>query len=299
MNFRKLILLVTIFIGLFSCKAQKSDYDNSVLWEIKKPGSNNLSYILGTIHVLDTTQIIFPSEKIKGLIDKCENLCLEVIPGQSSEMLKINEYLYLRDENQKISKRLETKYYNKLIEIADSSIYALKRYKPYLDSMRPSIIRAFLESEKQLINTKNFKALNYKPESDFLNHAKMKGFGLNSLETTDQQIEWTIRPDLSFEESLERLKQSIDNYNEKSSMIDIFKKYSDQNLAMFPPEDYTDSIMIHRNQGMVAKIDSIVDNKSLFVAIGAGHLPYENGVLNLLAQKGYIIKPYKIDIKNK
>lgn len=299
MNFRKLILLITILIGLFSCKAQKSDYDNSVLWEIKKTGSENILYILGTIHILDTTQINFPTETIKKLIDKCENLCLEIIPGQTNEMININEYLYLSDESLKISNRLDTEYYNKLIQIADSSKYLLKRYEPYLDSMRPTIVRAFLESEKQLTNTEKFNTLNYRPETEFLNHARTKGFELISLETASQQIKWTVRPDLSFEKSLKMLRLSIDNYYDKSSKIDIFKRYSDQNLAMFPPEDYADSIMIHRNQGMVAKIDSIVNKKSLFVAIGAGHLPYENGVLNLLAQKGYIIKPYKIDLKNK
>lgn len=299
MNFRKLILLIIIFIGLFSCKAQKSDYDNSVLWEIKKSGSNNLSYILGTIHVLDTTQINFPIETLKTLLDKCGNLCIEIIPGQVNELKEINKYLYLKDEDLKISNRLEKEYYDNLMQIADSSDYFLKRFKPYLDSMRPTILSTYIEAERELIKTQNFVSVNYRPESDLFNYANKKGYKTIPLETGQQQIDWTVRLDLSFEKSLELLKKSIDKYNDNDSGIDIFQKYSEQDLALYPPDVFSDSIMILRNTGIAEKIDSMMNIKSLFVAIGAAHLPYENGVLNLLEQKGYIIKPYKIDLKNK
>ena len=299
MNFRKLILLIVIFIGLFSCKAQKSDYDNSVLWEIKKPGSNNLSYILGTIHVLDTTQINFPIETLETLLDKCGNLCIEIIPGQVNELKEINKYLYLKDEDLKISNRLEKEYYDNLMQIADSSDYFLKRFKPYLDSMRPTILSTYIEAERELIKTQNFVSVNYRQESDLFNYANKKGYKTIPLETGQQQIDWIVRLDLSFEKSLELLKKSIDKYNDNDSGIDIFQKYSEQDLALYPPDVFSDSILILRNTGMAEKIDSMMNIKSLFVAIGAAHLPYENGVLYLLEQKGYIIKPYKIDLKKK
>ena len=299
MNFRKLILLIVIFIGLSSCKAQKSDYANSVLWEIKKPGDANVAYILGTIHVLDTTQLNFPIETIKTLIDKCKNLCLEIIPGQVNQLKKINKYLYLKDEDLKISTRLEKKYYENLMQIADSSDYFLKRFKPYLDSMRPTILSTYIEAERELIKTQNFVSVNYRPEPDLFNYANKKGYKTIPLETGQQQIDWLIRLDLSYEKSLELLKRSIDKYNDNDSGIDIFQKYSEQDLALYPPDVFSDSIMILRNTGMAEKIDSLMNIKSLFVAIGAAHLPYENGVLNLLEQKGCIIRPYKIDLKNK
>jgi uncharacterized protein YbaP (TraB family) len=298
MIFKKLTFSIAILIGLFSCKAQKSNYDNSVLWEIKKSGNNNISYILGTIHVLDTTRINFPVETFKTLIDKCENLCLETTPGQVNELRKINKFMYLSDENSKISNRLKKENYKNLMQIADSSDYFLKRFKPYLDSMRPTILNWFIIADRQLIQTEKFKDLNYRPETDFFNYANEKGYEIIPLETGQQQNDWIVRLDLSFEKSLEILEKSIDNFYDEDSEIDIFKRYSEQNLALAQPDEFSDSILILRNNGMVAKIDSIINSKSLFIAIGAGHLPYENGVLNLLAQKGYIIKPYKIDLKN-
>lgn len=297
MNLWKLIFSIAIFVQFFSCSAHKNDYDNSVLWEIRKPGNDHLLYILGTIHLLDTVQINFPDETVKNLIDKCENLCLEIIPGQVNQIRKINKFMYLSDDNLKISNRLGKEYYKNLIQIADSSDYFLKRFKPYLDSMRPSILNWFLIADRQLIQTENFNNFNYSPETDFFNYAKEKGYETIPLETVQQQIDVIVRLDLSFDKSLETLKKSIDNFYDKDSEIDIFKRYSEQNLALGQPEEFSDSIMILRNNRMVEKIDSMINYKSLFIAIGAGHLPYENGVLNLLVQKGYIVKPYKIDLK--
>lgn len=297
MNFKNLALTILICIGLLSCKAQKRDYDSSVLWEITKPGNSHILYILGTIHILDTTQINFPIKKIKVLIDGCKNLCLEVVPGQADDYRKMNRYLYLRNNDLKIVNCLDKEHYDELYQIADSSKYLLKRFKPYLDSIRPTVLSFYLDADRQLMQTEKIKTLNYRPERDFLQYAQRKGYELIPLETSQQQTDWILRLDQPYEKSLEQLKKSINSFYDKGTHIDIFKKYSEQNLALFQPEEFSDSIMILRNYRMAEKIDSLMNIESLFVAIGAGHLPYKNGVLNLLAQKGYNVKPYKINFK--
>jgi uncharacterized protein YbaP (TraB family) len=302
MKFKNHIFKFAIYpicaVTLISYNTPKDSYNNSVLWKINKPGDNSISYILGTMHVLDTTQINFPIEKIKSLIDKCENLCLELIPEQTNGMDKISEYLYLSDENLKISKHLEKDYYDELMQIVDSSKYTLKVFKPYLDSIRPTILSLYIEAEKQFSKTDKINTFNYFPETDLKNHASKKGIEITPLETVQQQINWIVKPELSFKKSLEILKKSIDNFKIKDSETDTFTNYLEQNLV-WSPEVFSDSIMIVRNICMAEKIDSIINIKSSFIAIGAAHLPYENGVLNLLAQKGYTIKSHKIDMKKK
>ena len=46
---------------------------------------------------------------------------------------------------------------------------------------------------------------------------------------------------------------------------------------------------------MADGIDRLLRSRTLFIVIGAGHLPYKDGVLNRLANKGYKIKPIKVD----
>ena len=299
MNYTKLFFLIAMIIALFACKTEEKDYDNAVLWEITKPGNKHVSYLLGTIHVLDTSQINFPIETFMALIDKCENLCLEAIPYQGNKSQKINEYFFCSDENLKISNRLGEEYYNKLMKIVGASENSLKYFEPYIDSVRPSILNFFILSDKQLIQSEKFKEPNYYPETDFFNYANYKGYKTIPLESNEQQFEWIAEPDLSYEKSIEILKKTIDDFYDKDSEYDIFKEYSEQNLALGDPEEFSDSTMVLRNNGMAEKIAKMIRKKSVFIAIGAAHLPYENGVLNLLVRKGYTVKPCKINLKKK
>jgi uncharacterized protein YbaP (TraB family) len=99
--------------------------------------------------------------------------------------------------------------------------------------------------------------------------------------------------DCTFEESIESLKYCIDDFYSKDS-TDMIKKYINQELDILKPEMYTNSLMIKRNTKMANGIDAIMQKHPVFVIIGAAHLPYENGVLNLLTKKGYTVKPFLI-----
>jgi uncharacterized protein YbaP (TraB family) len=41
----------------------------------------------------------------------------------------------------------------------------------------------------------------------------------------------------------------------------------------------------------VKKLDTIMKKESVFVAVGAGHLVGEQGLINLLKEQGYTLKP--------
>lgn len=195
LNFRFAICIIHT-LGLISCNAQKADYNNSVLWEINKPEERHTSYILGTIHLMDTTQINFPVETLKDLIDSCKTLCVEILAGQVNEGKDINKYMYLSDDKLKISNCLEKEYYNALKQIADSSKYFLKRFEPYFDSIRPTILSFFIEADRQLMQSEKFNGFNYRPEIYFQEYAHKKEYEIIPLETVQQQIDWIVRLDL-------------------------------------------------------------------------------------------------------
>ena len=49
----------------------------------------------------------------------------------------------------------------------------------------------------------------------------------------------------------------------------------------------------NRNADWVAKMPAIMSDKPTFFAVGAGHLPGEKGVLNLLKLAGYEVEAVK------
>jgi len=61
-------------------------------------------------------------------------------------------------------------------------------------------------------------------------------------------------------------------------------------------EGYLDLLLYNRNHNWVEKFGSITSQGSYLFAVGAGHLPGERGVLNLLRQKGYTVKPVNNEI---
>lgn len=291
--------ILALIICLYSiCSfSQKNKYDNSIFWEIKKTKSSPPSYILGTIHMMDTSQIKFPLVTFSQLIDKCGNLCTEAsLKMDSSQSVEFGKRMLLPSFDRNITNSLDKEYYIRLTQIVDSAKSELKLLKPALAYIRPTALAFLILAEKQLSSSVLYKTTNFGPEKYFEEYARAKGYEINQLETMQQQIEWYFAPKITFEKSLEVLKQSLDDFNNNDS-IDMFLNYRNQNLLLVKPEAYNDSIMILRNKGMADGIDNLIMKRPTFVMIGAAHLPYENGVLNLLAKKGYYVKPYLVNLK--
>ena len=80
-------------------------------------------------------------------------------------------------------------------------------------------------------------------------------------------------------------------------MFDAYKKQDLKKLEDLMVETdagmagFTDLLLYHRNQNWVKKLKSLMLEKSLVIAVGAGHLPGEKGVINLLRKEGYTVTP--------
>ena len=69
-----------------------------------------------------------------------------------------------------------------------------------------------------------------------------------------------------------------------------------------PPSDYLDeyqqkgqyNLVAGRNKKWIPVIDSNVKESSCLIAVGVGHLPGEEGLINLLRKEGYNVKPVNI-----
>jgi uncharacterized protein YbaP (TraB family) len=60
------------------------------------------------------------------------------------------------------------------------------------------------------------------------------------------------------------------------------------NEAELSPE-FNANFLVKRNQNWIPQISKMVQEKPIFIAVGAGHLPGEQGVLKLLQEAGYTI----------
>lgn len=296
---KKSLLLVSLNVFLINVYSfgQQVSYDNSVCWEITGPNASAPSYVLGSVHVFDTCEVKFPVKTIKKMIDKCGSFCSEInlTTKDNSTMKEFANRVVLLDNKKNITNSLDKVHYDKLIQIIDSSKtdLNLKMIKHLIANLQPSIIGIMVVAEKQLAGSSSFKSSNFNMDSYFEDYAVKNRFDTYELESKKEQMEMLLN--YTFEESLEYLKNSIDEYYSNDT-IDMIKGYINQNLQLLKPEEYTRPLMIKRNTKMANGIDAIIQKRPVFVIIGAAHLPYENGVLNLLVKKGYTVKPYIIKL---
>ena len=58
---------------------------------------------------------------------------------------------------------------------------------------------------------------------------------------------------------------------------------------------FMNKFLHNRNKNWLPKIIKLIHEQSTFVAVGAAHLGGEKGLLNLLKEEGYTLKPVKIN----
>ena len=68
--------------------------------------------------------------------------------------------------------------------------------------------------------------------------------------------------------------------------MDELMKKSDPGM-----ESYMDLLLYNRNRRWVTIMPDSMKEGSVLFAVGAGHLPGEDGVIKLLQKKGYTVKP--------
>ena len=78
---RFLFLVFFTFSFLLSAQIEKK----SLLWEIRNPTNNQISYLFGTMHIMDEESFFLP-KKLLLLLAKSEALCMEINSLNNAEL---------------------------------------------------------------------------------------------------------------------------------------------------------------------------------------------------------------------
>jgi uncharacterized protein YbaP (TraB family) len=139
-------------------------------------------------------------------------------------------------------------------------------------------------------------------EQVIMEEAKRSEKKIKGLETMSYQA--GLLDSIPYKLQAQQLVNYIDSATtggkEDTQMKEMFKAYKEQDLKKL--EDlmvetdagmagFTDLLLYHRNQNWVKKLKTLMHEKSLVVAVGAGHLPGEKGLINLLRKEGYTLTP--------
>ena len=260
------------------------DYSSAVLWKISRDGLKP-SYIFGTIHVSDPAITTLPPV-VREKLDSTSVFVMEALPD-SEEVERFSNRMFFNDGTT-------------LRDFLDDDLLKLTN----------SIMGHYNYSPEAVILMKPWAAfliMNYPAEEGIpldlklLKIARNNGAKLHGLETLTEQAE--IFSNFNLKTQVRFLLDTICNYDILNNDFEIMKSlylkrdlnalYSYNDKYTFSQEkiykDLVTKILTDRNRIMVDRLRSILAKGGAFIAIGALHLPGNDGVLSLLADRGYRI----------
>ena len=275
-------------------KADKIAADNhTLLWKISGNGLTKPSYLFGTIHMLCADDALL-SDQLKNIIRKVDNVYFEVDIDNLMEMLGVIgkmkmkgdttlQDLLSKEDYEKVKNYFETK--GSLLPFS-----MLETYKPIL------ALSTLEESSMACDNTAMM-------EQVIMEEAKQSDKNIKGLETMAYQA--GVLDSIPYKLQAEQLVTYINDINNNKSeddkeldqMMNAYKKQDLEALEKLMMKtdmgigNFTEVLLYKRNRNWVTKLKDLMPQKSLLVAVGAGHLPGEKGVINLLRKAGYTITP--------
>jgi len=275
-------LFVLIAIGCsFTANAQSSNNKNSVLWEVSGNGLKKPSYLFGTIHMICGKDFVMWPKATEAFA-KTSKLALEINMADANEMATAQQMAMGKEP---LSKTLTAKQKADLETVLQKNgVGTLAQ----LDSFT-------LETVMSLLFMKSFGCPDLKfYEMEFISKANESNKPVMGLEKVAEQLEF-LNQSFSDDEMIAYLQQIDANM-----CTEMVKQYTSQDVdglyQMMIEKDSmstnTQKILLdNRNAKWVKIMPEMMQKESVFFAFGAAHLAGENGVINLLKQAGYSLKP--------
>lgn len=291
-----LLLLVTTFLVAFpdavvadalqhESRISESRFEKGLLWEITRPGRPS-NYIFGTMHSEDPRVMTLPA-RVQASFDDSNSLTLEILPGP--ELRGANKMMFFTDERTLASVAGERLFQEVVSAMEEYGLPAEVVVK-----MKPWAVFTTLSVPKP--KTGIFL------DVSLYHMALQKKMQTLALESVEEQLR--IFDDLPMDEQVSLMEKSLQERHTISEQINtLTEAYIARDLKQlqeisdkFAPQDdpaarrFMQRLIGDRNLSMVKRMLPQLEQGSAFIAIGALHLPGRQGILALLAKKGYRVR---------
>ena len=283
--FKNWLVAFTSLCALNTPSQAQTVANSSLLWKIEKNGNPHVSYLFGTIHMIPANQYFVPTG-LKDALKVSEALVLEMdidIPlREQMELMATMVYptgKSLQDFVEPADFELFKTYCLQNLQISES------KFQRYI-RLKPTALSAVLLKEA-LGKTKAF-------EKELSKMAKKHKQPIIGLETLKEQASFLDSIEVDAEKEFVKDTTMLTSYY---AMVELYKQQDLNGLykMMINSEAENESferiLLISRNLNWIEKLDDMLLQQNLFVAVGAGHLPSENGLIELLRQKGFTVSP--------
>jgi uncharacterized protein YbaP (TraB family) len=291
------LFLVALFISWmpFGASAQRFvkkslKSPKSLLWRISGHGLTEPSYVMGTIHLICKDDYFF-TPAMDSALRASDQLVLEVNIADPRMLTDFQDSMKL-PAGQKLRDFFDSDaeyqgFKTKATEVFGMDISPLEGHKPFL------FLSMFATSTFACKEQASY-------ETNLSKQADRLGMHVLGLETFDEQLRLFDNLDRNAMRKLllESVNESGKNDKTMEKMVGLYKKQDLDGLLQLMEKSpemnlNQDALLKDRNQRWVERLPAIMQAQSVFVAVGAAHLPGNNGVLQLLRQQGYTVEAVK------
>ena len=267
---------------------------NSLLWKIEGKDIHP-SYIFGTIHMIDEDDYFFTKTMQSAFVD-ADGLALEFNLEDAMDMgaqIGMLSKAFMRNDT--TLKDLLTEEEYKIVQDHFS-----KMGIPFFlfERVKPMFLTIF--ASEDMFSGMGFNMDGVKSyELELVDMAKASKMPISGLETMEYQL--SIFDSIPYGAQADMLMASLteDDAMASSHMDTLIHYYKTQNLQKLDElinadgttATYRDILLDNRNRNWIPVIAELIAQQPMFIAVGAGHLAGEAGVLQLLKQEGFQVTP--------
>ena len=281
------LLAVLLFFLLAATSRAGTDKSHGLLWEVSKAGAEP-AYLFGTIHSEDP-DVLQLARPVQQAFAASQAVVLEMLLDvdammySSAAMLMMDGHSLSDIIGQPLFRRVALAMQSRGIPEA-----VLNRMQPWAAAVTLSMPAP--ETGEVL-------------DAMLYQNALQQGKDVYGLETVQEQLH--VFESMSGADQVTLLKDAVENFsgidamhaellvaykqrdlNGLMAISEASMQQGDQRLA----DEFQQHLVVDRNHRMAERMRQYLQQGKAFIAVGALHLPGEEGLLNLLEQHGYTVR---------
>jgi uncharacterized protein YbaP (TraB family) len=264
--------------------------NKSLLWRISGNQLPQASYVFGTMHAICQEDYFF-TEAMHMALSKSQQLILEVdlTAPEMQDLMRgdlmlpdgeqLSDYFSNEDQFQQFS--------DQVMQKTGIDVNVFRTFKPFV-----------------LISTLSMKGftcpVTESYEMNLVEKVQTNGTPVIGLETASAQMQ--LFDQLTKAEIAAMLWETISDQPEvqqqQQDMVALYKQQDIDALAQLIKgaagfKGHEKKFITDRNHNWAKQLPALLKSSPSFIAVGAGHLPGEEGLLNLLRKAGYTVEAMK------
>lgn len=282
-----LLLAVPLFFLLAATSRAATDKDHGLLWEVSKAGGEP-AYLFGTIHSEDP-DVLQLARPVQQAFTDSQTVVLEMLLDVDAMRYSGTAMLLL--EGRSLSDMIGQALFRQVATAMQSrgiTTTVLERMQPWAAAV---VLSMPAPETGQVLDAMLYQ------------RALQQDKNVYGLETVQEQL--AVFESLSAADQVLLLKDAVASFSEidatHAELLAAYKQrdlkkllaisddsmqQGDQRLA----NEFQQRLVVDRNHRMVERMSQYLQLGKAFIAVGALHLPGDEGLLNLLEQQGYRLR---------